>query len=321
MNKKHNAINFKSALITGGTGFIGTALINRLIQEKIKVYSIVRFNSNREETQKKDVNYIFVESFKEDELKKKLAGLDVDMVFNLASYGVNPKDRDSHEMVTGNINVLSNLLLSLQKSSLNRFIHIGSCSEYGAPEKTAQSIDEDQRLHPQSLYGAAKAAAYIYGNTLAKILDIPFVALRLFGVYGIGERPYRLIPYIINKLMKNEPVDLTGGEQVRDFLYIEDVIGAIITAAVSKKIIFYQPYNVCSGQGIKIREVGHMVAENMGKSEDLLLWGERPYRIDEPMWLVGNNQRFIQATDWYPSINLKEGINRMVLHELGRGVD
>jgi nucleoside-diphosphate-sugar epimerase len=180
------------------------------------------------------------------------------------------------------------------------------------PASEGVKIRETDRLQPISVYGAAKAATEIFGNALAASLNLPFITLRLFGVFGVGEGSLRLIPYLIRRLRRGDPVDLTGGEQVRDFLYIDDVVEALIIAGSTERLISYEAYNVCSSRSVTIREIGEAVADEMHRSRDLLLWGKRPYRRDEPMWLVGDNRRFVEATQWHPKVDLLDGIRRTI---------
>jgi nucleoside-diphosphate-sugar epimerase len=194
------------------------------------------------------------------------------------------------------------------------FVYTGSCSEYGIPKNEGRPIVETQALHPVSLYGAAKAAAGVFGGILASQLGVPFVTLRLFGAYGPHESPERLMPYLIRHLEKDSPVDLTPGGQVRDFLFEDDVADAFIAAATSEKIRLYNSYNVCSSVPVRIREVGERIADEMGKPRDLLRWGARPYRGDEPMWLVGDFQKFTRATAWRPTTNWRDGVSRVIAH-------
>lgn len=304
---------FRTAVLTGATGFIGSALARRLVDEGIKVYGIVRTNSSCNSLLEimPGVEKIQVQSFKTEELKSIFSGIPVDIVFNLASYGVNQQHRDPKIMLEGNVDLVANLLLSLRDSVIKKFIHVGSCSEYGNLLKKDVLFEGDP-IKPVSLYGAAKAASSIYGNALAINLGIPFVTLRLFGVYGVGENHFRLIPYLIHKLSQTKPVDLTPGDQVRDFLYIDDVIDALIAAAQSEKLALYSIFNVCSGHPTRIRDVAEAVADTIGRSRNLLLFGKRPHRQDEPMVVVGDNSRFIEATNWRPRITLAEGISKMV---------
>jgi UDP-glucose 4-epimerase len=305
-----NSIN--AALVTGSTGFIGSALIRRLSEEGIQTFCLVRggrynaafFNELR------GAEVIEIHSSHADALKKALAGITADVVFNLASYGVNPKENDPDIMIDANLHLVSRLLHITSQWPLRRFIHTGSCFEYGEPDDR-EPISEDHNLRPLSLYGATKAASVLIGNALAAKLSTPFVTLRLFGVYGKGERSHRLIPYTMNLLKVNNPVDLSPGEQVRDLLYVDDVVDAFLTAARHEAVMPRYIYNICSGVPLTIREVGETVAQIMDKPSSLLHWGERKYSPSEPMWLVGNGRKFEETTGWRPKFGLREGIRLM----------
>jgi nucleoside-diphosphate-sugar epimerase len=236
-----------------------------------------------------------------------------DVIFNLASYGVNQEDRDPEALLEGNVSLVARLVLAAGNSPPKLFIHAGSCSEYGPPLLEGSPFTEEQPLRPTSLYGAAKAASTLYGSVLAARLGIPFVTLRLFGVYGIGEGPRRLIPYLIDQLRRDEPADLTAGEQIRDLLYVEDVVEAFVRSAQDSGLTPSEAYNICSGQPVRIRDIGELAADVMEKPRTLLQWGRRPYRQDEPMWIVGDNRRFAGATSWRPRVSLADGIRRMIV--------
>lgn len=305
---------FRSALVTGATGFIGSVLVEHLLAHKVETACLLRASTKSANARPlpKQVRTIEVESFAPSELKRKLAGFSAEAVFNLASYGVQQRDRDPGLLIEGNVGVLAWLLEVTAGWPLRRFVHTGSCSEYGFPEREKESISESRPLRPTSLYGAAKAAAGMFGTALAAHLSVPFVTLRLFGAYGPREAPDRLIPYLIRKLQQDQSVDLTPGEQVRDLLYQDDVVAAFLAAVESTSVQSGEVYNVCSGQPIRVRDVGEAVADALGAPRSMLHWGERAYRNDEPKWLVGDNRRFAAATPWRPQVTLEKGIRRMI---------
>ena len=308
----------KSALVTGSTGFLGSALVTRLLAEKVEVTCLVRSQSISKAHACADgrrICFVEVPSFETSVLQSKLAGISAEVIFHLASYGVQQADRDIGQLVEGNVSIVLNLLRATAHWPLRRFVHTGTCSEYGYPGPQDTLIAETHSVQPRSLYGAVKAASVLCGNALASSLSIPFVTLRLFGVFGTRETPPRLVPYLISQLQNDRPVDLTPGEQVRDFLFEDDVAAAFLAAATAEGLKSGEAYNVCSSRPTRIRELAEMVADAMGKPRELLHWGERPYRSDEPMWLVGDNRRFREAvTNWCPTISLQEGIHRILDH-------
>ncbi len=307
MNRK------EQVLLTGASGFIGGALAQQLAHAGYKVNCLVRHGSagNTKLKSIEGIDVVAVPSFDRKVLAEALDGMSATAVLNLASYGVKQGERDPGMMIEGNISLLSALVHVTSRWPLKVFVHTGSCSEYAPPAQHAP-IREGDPLRPQSLYGAAKAASFILGSALATDLGVPIVTLRLFGVYGVGEGPERLLPYLIESLRNDAKVDLTAGEQVRDLLYIDDVTAAFLTVLERTDLPPGAVYNVCSGKPVRIKDIAFSVARAMNKSEKLLLLGKRDYRKDEPMWLVGDNSLFTGATGWSPGINLQEGIERMM---------
>ena len=180
-------------------------------------------------------------------MRSALADCTYGTVFDLAAAGVQRTVGSQLEMLDGNVVLLAGLLMAVAQNPPSMVVHTGSWSEYPRPVP-GRPITEDGSLLADSLYGAAKAAATVFGNALARELRIPFVTLRLFNVYGVGEAQHRLIPYLIDRLSCDEPVDLTGGEQVRDFLHVEDVVEALLAASQPADLVPYTVYNVCSGR-------------------------------------------------------------------------
>lgn len=314
--------SLKSALVTGATGFLGSVLVERLLAERVQVTALVRPGSRAlQKLTRPGVRVVEVDSWNAAALAMKLEDTRAEALFHLASYGVQQDQRDPVQMVDGNIGLVTTLLQVASHMRLGLFVHTGSCSEYGFPEAEGRLVDETHALRPASLYGAAKAASVIFGSILAAQLKVPFVTLRLFGVFGPHETSQRLMPYLIRNLRNNAPVDLTAGEQVRDFLFEEDVASAFVMAAKSDEIEHYDTYNVCSSFPARVREVGERIADLMGKPRELLRWGDRPYRSDEPMWLVGDHQKFSRATSWRPNITWRDGVDRMILHSDGETLE
>lgn len=307
-----------TALVTGATGFIGSALVRRLTQIGVRTTCLVYPGRARSPRLAglPSVNVIEVPSFAPDVLRAPLSGVRAEVVFHLASYGVDPSQREKARLLEGNVTLMERLLDATAELPLRRFIYTGSCSEYAIAVEP-ERITESHPIAPISPYGAAKAAAELQGSAIARERSIPFVPLRLFGVYGIGEAEHRLIPHVIDHLRRDEPPSLTPGEQARDLMYLDDVVEALIQAATAPGIEPHTAYNVCTGEPVRIRAVAERVAALLGKPDADLGLGRRPYRSDEAMWVVGDPQRFHAATGWKPRIGLTEGIRRAVLYALG----
>ncbi len=303
----------ETAVVTGATGFIGSALIRRLSAEGSRVICLVRPESTRADRLAgiAGVEVIRPPSFEPDVLATAVGELRSAAVFHLAAYGVDPSERDPNLMLAGNAALTANVLLAAKAWQPRRFVFAGSCSEY-APAPQGQRITETHPLEPTTLYGAAKAAAHVYAGTLAAHLEIPFVGLRVFGTFGVGEAPYRLIQHLIARYTSGDEPELTLGEQERDLIYVDNVVEAIVLAATRDGLNVGARYNVCSGTPRRIADVARRVAALTGHPDGPFGLGRRPYRGDEPMWIVGDATRFRTATGWAPKVSLDQGIQNMI---------
>jgi nucleoside-diphosphate-sugar epimerase len=303
----------RSAVITGAAGFIGSALVKQLLCDGVRVTCVVRDQVRAERLRRAGKVRVVEADLGRGDTPDELFGDEApDVIYNLASYGVHQGQRDVRLLIDGNIGVVASVVsLSARCVPAPTVIHVGSCSEYGNAT-AGEYVTEDHALVPTSVYGAAKASSSMFGASLARALEVPFVSLRLFGVFGEGESDERLIPYLLHTLQRGEQAKLTGGEQVRDLLYVGDVVDALTAAARNRHRLVGEAYNVCSSRPTRIRDVGETAARVLGCPQSLLRWGALPYRADEPMWLVGDNRRFCEATSWQPRISLEEGIRRMV---------
>ena len=229
-------------------------------------------------------------------------------VIHTAAAGVEPGKNDPDELIAGNVLFTANLVRAAAAVGVTRFVHTGSCFEYGEGP-TGVPILETAPLEPASVYGATKLAAAHVARTLAKSLGLPLVIVRLFGVYGPGEASYRLVPLLLDHLANGRPLDLTAGGQVRDLLHVADAAAGLVRAAECDELrTDGTAYNLCSAVPVSVREVGTTAAELLGGERELLRWGAKPYRPDEWMWLVGDNTRFRTATGWTPRFDLRTGL-------------
>lgn len=297
-------------LVTGATGFIGGALVRRLSAEGRTVVCPVRRDAPALR-QLPGVTAIMTRLDDPDVLTDALKGHAPRWVFHLAAAGVKLGDRSPQALVAGNVATVAALLQVAACWPLQRFVHLGSCAEYG--QVGADPVGEDTVLAPSSAYGGAKAAASMLALGLAAQSEVPLTILRLFGTFGPGEAPQRLLPYVLGQLLRGQPCQLSPGDQVRDLTWIDDVIDALVRT-MQVPLTAGGVFNVCSGRGITVREVGERMADRLGAPRSLLHWGALPHREDEPRVLVGNPARFRSATGWQATTDLDTAIDRMRDH-------
>lgn len=296
-------------LVLGATGFIGRALLRRAAAQGVPV-SVLGF-AHRGQAGRlaglAGVDVVLSDDASGEAVARAIGGRRFAAVVNLVAGGVAPGQRSPEHMIEAGPMLLARLLPALADNPPDLFVQAGSFSEY-APGAPQVPLREDDSLHTPSVYGAAKAAASLFGAALAGRLGIPFCVARLFHVYGPGESAHRLIPALRRALLDGHPVDLTDGLQVRDFLHVDDVADALLALAGHAAGAAGQTFNVCSGEGVAVRQVALWVAEMLDASPDLLRFGALPARDDEARWIVGDNARLHALTGWCPRIGLRRGI-------------
>ncbi len=299
----------KKILVTGATGFIGKNLVESL-KEKFEVYALIL--DEKEKNVIPQIDYILWKTFfdRENEIKtldgKKLGKIDT--VIHLASYGVNPKDNDIDKMVESNISLTKDLILNLERVSCKNIIFTGSGFEYG--DKGKIKLKEDMELNPFSLYGATKVSAFLIGKKLCESLGINYINLRLFNIFGEYEGSNRLIPQIINNYLEGKELNFTAGNQVRDYLYIKDII-EVYEMILEKNIYNNETYNVCSSEEVTIKEFITKVADTIGINKESLNFGTIPSRKEEALYIVGDNSKLKRDFDWNRKYSYEFGIKNM----------
>lgn len=299
----------KKILVTGATGFIGKNLVESL-KEKFEVYALIL--DEKEKNIIPQIDYILWKTFfdRENEIKtldgKKLGKIDT--VIHLASYGVNPKDNDIDKMIESNINLTKDLILNLERVSCKNIIFTGSGFEYG--DKGKVKLKEDMELNPFSLYGATKVSAFLIGKKLCESLGINYINLRLFNIFGEYEGSNRLIPQIINNYLEGKELNFTAGNQVRDYLYIKDII-EVYEMILEKNIYNNETYNVCSSEEVTIKEFITKVADIIGINKDSLNFGIIPSRKEEALYIVGDNSKLKRDFDWNRKYSYEFGIKNI----------
>ena len=304
-------------LVTGGAGFIGSHLIRRLTEMGCNVIAMLKPSSDlwriqdildQLEILKKDLNDLDI-----NDLKSALS--EVRIVYHLGAAGVEQSYQDINAVVQTNITGTLSLLRLAQSLKADRFIYTGSCFEYGS----GTMLSEDMLPEPDSEYAASKTGAWILTHAFSRKYGLPVVSLRPFTVYGPFEGGYRLVPYTIMRALEGAEIELTGGEQTRDFVYIDDMIDAFIKAAISPKAVA-GTFNICSGLEISVREMVSTIVELTGNAARPL-FGARPYRDTELWTLSGNPAGAKEKLDWYARTCLRDGLSKTIQWFQKHGAD
>ena len=235
-------------------------------------------------------------------------------VINCAAYGVDYRQRDLETALQ--VNVLASVnLLKAAAATHTRMVHVGTAYEYG-PSSAVQC--ESDCLAPRGIYGVSKAAGTLALLDAGATLGADIVVMRPFGMYGPLEGTHKLIPLVMRSQMAGEPLNLTPGEQIRDYVYVGDVARACLDAACAERFPSGRILNVCSGVELTLRAFVEAAAKAAGDKLNLLHWGTHPYREDEVMRILGNNGEIRKVLGWTPTVTLHDGMERTALAERER---
>ena len=291
----------KKILIIGGTGFIGYHLAKRCIKEKFQVTSISSKKPSKTRLIKK-IRYRHCNIKNFNELKNS-TNIDFDYVVNLGGY-VNHKNKkktyDSHFLG------VKNLYKVFKDKSIKAFIQIGSSSEYG---NSRSPLKEKSLCNPLMIYGRSKLMATNFLLNQYKLNSFPVTILRFFQIYGPSQKPNRLIPIVINSSLKNKKFKCSDGQQLRDFLYVDDAIEAILKSLKNKKAKG-KIINIGYGKPIKVKKIILMIIDIIKKGRPL--FGKLTLRVDEPKLLFPSLNFAKKTLNCRSKIDIKKGLLRTI---------
>jgi len=270
--------------LTGGTGFVGSHLLNALGASTHEVTAILG-NTGTPCIQ------IEKEPFW---LEKKMDMLDkadfsgVDVFVHLASVGVSPRTANWHDLFYWNVLVMLDLLEKAHAAGVKHFVLAGSFAEYGLSADNYDFIPVNAPLLPTSPYASSKAAGFIAANTFAIRMQIKLSYLRIFSAYGEGQCMDNFWPSLREAALSGKDFLMTPGRQIRDFVPITDVVRHIMRAIDnSSSVICGKPFiaNIGSGNPMPLLDFARKCWAEWN-AEGRIIPGAKPYRPNEPMRFV-----------------------------------
>lgn len=302
-------ITRSSILITGGAGFIGANLVNKLLSLGYKnINLIIRRSTNLQRLKNvlTQVNLREIDILDRSALKKIVERINPSVIFHLATYSQYRDQEASQDMVDVNIKGTLNLLMATKNINYKIFVNTGSSSEYGTK---GTSMREDDLLEPISFYAATKASATLLCQVFAREYRKPIVTLRPFSVYGPYEENERFIPTIIKSLIENKSIKLTSGNQRRDFIYIQDVIDIYIKTISQGKELSGQILNMGTGIEYTNDDVVQALFKITGKKVTVEK-GAFPNRLWDTSHWVADISKTKKLLNWKPKFTLEEGLRQ-----------
>lgn len=278
--------------VTGSTGFIGSHLVPKLLEQGFCVVCLVRPGSRNKLTCR-NPNLQIIEGSLDGGYDAILSS--IDYFLHLASYGVVHGCNDWETCFDINVSQYLRLLMSAISCGITKFLVVGSCFEYGKSSQSYERIPPSAVLLPTTAYAASKASASCLSYALAVQYNLKMIIVRPFHVYGEGEHSSRFWPSLVSAAVKGFDFPMTEGQQVRDFQNVTDTVRNIIDFIKFSCPTPGQPIitNLGSGNSQKLIEFArhhwHLL-----RARGSLMPGFLPYRDNEVM----NYSPAVESTDF-----------------------
>jgi UDP-glucose 4-epimerase len=294
-------------LVTGGAGFIGSNLVEKLVQLKHNVIVLDNLSTGRLSNLNKFISKI---AFYKVDITNKKKLLDsyfykVDWVFHLAGLAdVVPSIENPEKYFNSNVVGTLNMLEKSRKEKIKKFIYAASASCYGIPIMYPTS--EDSKIKLEYPYALTKNLGELLVMHWAKIYKMPNISVRFFNVYGPKSRTtgaYGAVfgVFLAQKFAK-KPLTVVGdGKQTRDFIHVYDLVDAIIL--IAKKAKINQIFNLASGKETSVNNIAKIIG---GEVVNI------PKRPGEPDRSLGSIKRIQKQLKWKPKISINKGVRMML---------
>ena len=297
----------RGVLVTGAAGFIGRRLTAALVMAGAKVTILESPSANLTPLTRllPRLAHHPVDIRDQAAVRRAVGASQPEYVFHLAAVGVTdpflPLELALAVNLQGSINLFRACFVAPQAPQLAgrpvRLVNTGTPYEYGG--------ESGGEPYPISPYAAAKAAAFAIARMFHRTENWPIVTVRPFQVYGPGQPQWALIPAAILAARAGQPFPMTGGEQKRDFLYVDDIVHGYLLAAVHG--VDGRSYDLGWGKLHSLREtIGRLYAIMESKTRPL--FGALPYRPGEIWQLQANTSAAIIDLNWRPQTTLEQGL-------------
>ena len=294
----------KTVLLTGATGYIGQFTIRALLERQFIIHAV----TSKSIKSKSSENIIWhqtnlLDFAEKDDLIKNIRPTHLLHFAWYVEHGKFWNAIENIDWLQGSLNLARQFV----KNGGKRLVISGTCAEYDWTKKSPFSESETP-LSPQTLYGAAKTSLALTLEKFAQANNFSFASGKIFFPFGANESPNRLIPSVIRALLKNELAETSHGNQIRDFLYVEDIAEAFVKLLESD---VRGAVNIASGSGIKLKEIIKMIGEIIGKPE-LLRIGAIPASADEPLEIIADITRLSEEVKFRKKYDLRKSLEESV---------
>lgn len=307
--------NGKRVLVTGAGGFIGSHLVERLVELGARVRALVRYNALGSrgwlEDSRLNGQMEIIPGNICDRDSVETAARDTQVIFHLAALIAIPYSYHApNSYVRTNVEGTLNVLQAARAAKIERVVHTSTSEVYGTAQYVP--IDEAHPLQGQSPYSASKIGADKMAEAFHRSFGLPVVTVRPFNTFGPRQSARAVIPTIIAQSLKGEAVRLGNVHPTRDLNFISNIVDGFL-AAGSEPAANGQTINLGSGREISVSELAKLIGKLTGRSISIQTEDQRirPDR-SEVERLLASNRLAESVLKWKPKISLEEGLGRTI---------
>jgi GDP-4-dehydro-6-deoxy-D-mannose reductase len=306
----------RRVLITGGAGFVGQWLSRAMLQRGWKVFAGTvdgpppgGFLSDEE---KRAVCWTPLDVVSDESIAAAVALSRPDWVVHLAGIAFAP-EANASPVRAFEINALGALrLLGALQNSGARVLVVGSAEEYGAQDASSYPVTESAALRPLTPYAAAKAAQELIALQIHRSTGLDVICTRSFNHSGVGHGDRYLVPTLVRRVRElphtGGTLRIGNGDVIRDYSHVADVVNAYLLLLERGRP--GEVFNVCSGKGMRVREIAERVLKRAGVSAEISSDTALLRAIDVPI-LIGDNSK-LRATGWEPTHTIDDIIDDLI---------
>lgn len=310
-----NTLPYTHVLVTGGAGFIGSHVIDKLLAQGVRVTSLdnldpfyppeVKRANIAQHLQNDLFQFVELDISDGERLHEALANLKFDAIIHLAAKaGVRPSIQNPIAYQQANVMGTQNLLEYARHQGIKQFVFASSSSVYGVNPRVPWQ-ESDHVLEPISPYASTKVAAELLGHVYAKLFDIRFLALRFFTVYGPRQRPDLAIHKFARMMLADTPIPVFGdGTTRRDYTFVDDVVKGVLAALVYTQTN-YEIINLGNSRTVSLAELIEALEVATGKKAII---DRQPMQPGDVPQTFADTQKAKKLLGYAPDTPIAEGL-------------
>ena len=287
-------------VITGATGFVGSNLVPKLFKNRHELFEITIEPEKSKALFGKSTIQFHYSAERQTDLKGALIKFNPAICIHLASFlTADDSTEIMHKLLKANIEFSCYILDSLKDTNLKWFINLGSFAEY---------YKGDGILSPAYLYTATKSASRIFVDYYSSVYNFNYSTIIPYTIYGSNNTQKKIIDIIYDSLFSKKPIDLSPGNQMLDFIHLEDVTDFFVNLIENLDHIKNKSdFHLGTGQGNTLRDITSIMEDLTGRKANIN-WGGKEYRPRDVKYAVANISEQYHAFGWRAKISIRKGI-------------